>query len=465
MLDIDWIMSLTSDEYLKKIAKEKNFSFRGFIEGWTAPPTHLRNQLKAAFKGKQVKSTKPVMHIKMLLNTILKSTVEEFKITIDDTPTLEEFYINVEMNPNMKEIQVIAYYSLLFEKEFEENMDKVRQNIEQDKPVLSGISTVAGIDPLEKINAFIHNSLTAREVTSMLNTLEKTIQKNTRKKNYEKLQEELAQLDENEQSDENDIPLNFLLDKLSTTEKVDRPVVILAFLKYKDNYSKAKYHFLTQYLYTYTVKLKEKNAKTLKTKAENQLNELQVQHEEALEKIEELLAINEQKEEQIKKVHQEQDTLQKKMEEKLQEQSLQESILEEEKDENNKQLYNLQNYQEAINPLLSVFTRILEENPLLLITEDTKQLAHTPFQDNCICIEELHTDLRNSDATAYEDYKLFIERAYFTNSIDWLNFKSLLEKHSLNYTELSGYDLSDWLLQLIVAINKEEINHGHYTYN
>ncbi|WP_434179367.1 hypothetical protein [Bacillus thuringiensis] len=465
MLDIDWIMSLTSDEYLKKTAKESNYSIPGFVEGWNAPSTLLRKHMKTVFQGRQTRNRKQVMHIKMLFKTILKYTVEEFKLNSENEPTLEDFYLIIEINPGMTPIQIITIYYLFFEKEFVENTEKMKENIKQGKSVLTGISTVAGIGPLEKTNTFLHNSLTSKEVTSMLNTLEKTIQKNTRKKNYEKLQEELVQLDQNEQDDENEVFLNFLFNKLSATEKIDRPVVVLSFLKHKDNYTKAKYHFLVMYLYTCTVKLKEKSAKTLKTKVENQLHELQVQHEEALKKIEVLLAINEKKDEQIKEVHLEHDLLQKKLVEQSEEKLLQESILEEEKDENNKQLLNLQKYQEAINPLLTVFTRILEENPLLLIIKDTKALKHTPFKENCISIEEFHNDLQNSDATAYEDYKLFIERTHFTNSIEWLNFKSLLEKHALNYTELCGYDLSDWLLQLIFAINKEEMTHGHYTYN
>ncbi|GAB6422955.1 hypothetical protein bcgnr5372_27060 [Bacillus luti] len=466
MLDIDWILSITSDEYLKKTAKFTNFSLPGFVEGWNAPPSLLRTHIKSGLKGAKRKSN-PVLNIKILLNVILNETFKELKITDDTELTLENFYLIVEMNPTIQHIQVIAFYYTQFETECKKNINTLRKNIEEGKPILSGISTIESVNPLEKINTFMHNSLTPKEVTSFLNSLEKSILKNTRKKNYEQLQEELAKLEENteDENEENasykkENMLNFIFSKIAATPKVDRPVVILAFLKHNNNFAKAEYHFLTQYLYTYTVKLREKNAKTIKTTTEKQLLELQVQFDDVVQRMENLTLERKSTEESIEKSRIAYEKLEQKVEEQLQEISLQEEII---ADENNQKNQNSQLHQAAISPLLAVFTRIIDDNPLLLITTDIERFTHTPFQEHCISIDEFHFDLLNSDATAYEDYKLFIERAYFTSSIEWLEFRNLLEKHALHYTELSGYDLSDWLLQLINAINKEAIYYGNHT--
>ncbi|WP_336769706.1 hypothetical protein [Bacillus bombysepticus] len=469
MLDIDWILSITSDEYLKKAAKEANYSVPGFVEGWNAPPPLLRSNMKTSLKSPKRRNRNQIMHIILLFKTILKETFKEFKLDDSADPTIENFYLIVEMNPTITPVQVIAFYYLCFEDECKKNIDKIRTNIEEGKPILSGISTIESVEPLEKINSFMHNSLTEREVTAVLNTLEKSILKNTRKKTYEQLLEEFSLLDENHKDDSKESEdknkenmLNTLFSKIASATKVDRPVVVLAFLKHNDNYSKSEYHFLTQYLYTYAVKLKEKNAKTSKTNTEKELLELQVQFDDITKKMEKLILEREETEKSIQQSSEAYAKLEQMVEEQLQEMALQEAIIE---DENKTKNRNTQAHQEAIIPLLNVFTRILEDNPLLMITADNEQFTHTPFQEHCVSIDQLHYDLLNSDATAYEDYKLFIERAHFPNSVEWLDFRCLLEKHNLNYTELIGYDLSDWLLQLINAINKEAIYYGNHSYN
>ncbi|SFM44679.1 hypothetical protein [Salibacterium qingdaonense] len=420
MNEIDLLIKTLERKDMASIVKYFHIRVDGFQKSFhNAPSTKLKTAIYNELTNFSKKKKKP----KVKLNDIHKYLSE---CAISNNPNLknvnfEELGIIAEMGWKNESATILAILYTKFDDIYFENLNKIKDNIENKQFILNGI-----VDPLsldDKLKILSEKLISKKDTYNRLKEYVESVKK-------EKGEELFGTLSENV----NKNGIQSFIQILSNTDESNKVDVILAFLIEKERYRETDFQPFLHFVLSWFDK------KTLD--AELERNKILAEERDDL-----ATSLNDAKyfNNELSQLQNNYDNLLKKHQSLIENYN---DIL--------KEKGMLENQISALHPFNDYFKELSTSKNILIMTNETSIFKNTPLSECTIGIDDLSKNIRKKNTAPYKSKTIFITRMSFPTSREWNKTRKFFEQNNLPFYELAGYGLEDYIPQIIESLFKGE---------
>ncbi len=430
-MDKELLLSVLPREALIDICKRFKVRVDGFQKKLDrAQIGHLGTSVKTAITQSELRrkrkgGTTPVSLVE-IVEYLYDKTKERFPYV--ESVSVEELILEVEQNPAISSYEGLVVFYKRFPALYEEKMEMLLENKKNNIFIFTGVCDITDVSTIEKINGVVYSSYESDAVLSVLNTLRNRIES----REPGALEEATSKLNEGTEEE--------FFNLFRIMKKEFQQDINLAFLLKDDNYQKRKYVSLVLHAILdqsmYITDTSRNQAKILKVKNDELTFKLEEQ-----DKLIKVLKAKEAKVEQeankyleLKKVHE---------------------LMKQTKRKEEKQ-------KQSHDPFIQYFKELALEHNILIVTNEKQNFEGTPLSDFLYSAETLIMDKKSKSTAAIEGKHLFITRVSFKSTPIWLSLTKYLDKNNVTYTELSGYGISNYIVEITGCLNRKENIYDYY---
>ncbi|CAM3125610.1 hypothetical protein FITA111629_05160 [Filibacter tadaridae] len=336
--------------------------------------------------------------------------------------SLEEMGLMVEMGLEYSPGAILSLVYTKFPSKYEEYKVKLADNMKEGEPLLNGIFKELTVD--EKMNILREEVLTKADLYSRLKEYISQIEEEKGEVFYGEVHRKVNHSDEKS-----------FINELFVTPTNFRHIPMLAFLIEKNRYLEANYSFLLQHVIQSfdDQKLTEvyRTVDGLEEEVDKKENELcEIKGEsKRLEDVEEHYG---RLKERYTEVNQDNEALRA-------------------------SLVRLSEIQKSNEPFLRYFHNLLAKHRAIIVTSDTELFRNMEIMDYVEGVQEFHCHRKGKNTHRYQDKTVLISRTSFVSTSEWMVTKRFFESSNIYYFELSGYDISGYIEQIIENLHKERM--------
>ncbi|MGE6202975.1 hypothetical protein [Guptibacillus hwajinpoensis] len=336
--------------------------------------------------------------------------------------SLEDLALKLETDLKFSKGAILSLIYTNFRDDYDEYKEIMASNVEENKPLLKGIVNKITIE--EKLKTLQGELLSEDDLFNRLKEYISQVKEEAGKEFYEKVYHRV-----NISGEES------FLNELSLTPKDLRHIPILAFLIEKNRYLEVDYNYFLQYV----IRIFDDKERAVAFRTIKELEEEVDKKEKEFQKIKE-------EKERFEEIEKNNNRLKK-----------QYSELKEYNDKLVTRAARLYELQEINEPFLRYFQSLLSKHRARIITSDTEIFHNTEIIDYVEGIQEFHCHRKKKNAQRYRDQTILISRASFVSTPEWIVTKRFFENNKIHYFELSGYDISDYIKQIVENLHKERM--------
>jgi hypothetical protein len=423
VLDQEWFVETLTKKDLATVCSKFKVSVQGFQKNLNNAPEHLLlMSIKEALNNGIKKKKKNALVFEEILEKIVSEV--EGKCPYINNLTFEEFMIRAEMDTNLSTYQIIAVTFIKFPNEYKNHKLIMIDNLKNAQYIFHGLSKELTRPVIEKIEYLIDSRISEDENFHLLKRFQQDVMATDKGNKYKidkpKTEEEAFKL-------------------LTEVHEKERYLVLVSFLLHNNHYKDVKYKSLLYFALS-----------------EIQKYHLQTYKEESKKQVERSLGYEEENNhlnDEIKRINSEYDKIKillTNTEEQLMDNKQALEITQTKHDK-------LEKIFKQNEPLQMFFLRLVSENQFLIITKDSEQFIHTPFEGVTISPSDFKKQLRIKPLDTFREQVLFITRVSFQTGKEWIQFKNLLEESQLTYEELGHYEISYYIREIVEYLNRKEI--------
>ncbi|ALS74976.1 hypothetical protein AUC31_06935 [Planococcus rifietoensis] len=423
MEEIKMITNVFTKEEIVRIVENFNIKIPGFQRSFERVPIEmLRSYLAKELKASLTQKRKGRKH------TTISEVYEFISFTFaknnSEVPnlTLEELSFKIGVDVNYSTGIVLSLINTNFPEVYEKNKDLLINNVIQSEPILKNIIRSSTTD--EKIENIKKVLLSENALDIKINSYITEIKSIYSINFYEEIFFKV-----------NNKGADSFTKELLKTPKEDWYIHILAFLSEKERYLESKYSFLLQYVIScMEEKISNSQIKRITKLVEentHKSNKLSAAYEEN-KKLENIV----QEFENVSKSHNE---------------------LMEENQNLKITLTKLTEQRNREEPFLQYYDFLLKKHRAIIITSDIRLFEGTQLNDYVLSIEHFHQMRKEKNATFLLNKTILISRTSFISTNEWLVSKRYLEKNDFLFHEILGYEIEDYLKQILKVLQNERM--------
>ncbi|QHT45572.1 hypothetical protein M662_03265 [Bacillus sp. SB49] len=409
------------------IVQKFNIKVHGFQKNFSrAPEEMLKNfiikELKAGAKPKANNKRKGKKYT--TVQEVFKFISASF---INDHPEVEEMSVEdlalkLEMDYKFSKGAILSVIYTQFPDTYQEHKEVLERNVEEGKSLLDGI--VKQMSSEEKMEMLREEFSQEEYIYERLKTYVEKSKEIIGDKRYEEFKQSVNR--EGEASFANEV---------SSTPKSQRQYPVLAFLMENNRYKDERYKDFLMYVERWFESKKDEDNGFALSVMEEEAESFRKQSDEMQKELDQLCSVDEKN-----------DDLTFFLQEK-----------EKENQELRDRLIDLSDCQSINKPFIDYFQRLLRSRGAVIVTNDRELFTGTELIGYVESLETFHQHKRMKDVARYKNKLVLISRAAFSTSAKWLVTKRYLENNGIHYYELSGYDLSEYLNQIVDYLHRERV--------
>ncbi|MFB9859594.1 hypothetical protein ACFFLE_00520 [Salinicoccus siamensis] len=346
---------------------------------------------------------------------------------INDHPEVEEMSVEdlalkLEMNYKFSKGAILSVIYTQFPDTYQEHKEVLERNVDEGRSLLESI--VKQMSSEEKMEVLREEFSDEEYIYERLKTYVEKSKEIIGDKRYEEFRQNVNL--EGEASFANEV---------SSTPKSQRQYPVLAFLMENNRYKDERYKDFLMYVERWFESKKDEDNSYALSVMEEEAESFRKQSDEKQKKLDQLCTVNEKNDELT-------------------------SFLQEKEKENQElrdRIIDLSNCQSINKPFIDYFQSLLRRRGAVIVTNDRELFTGTELIDYVESLETFHQHKRMKDVARYKNKMVLISRAAFSTSAEWLVTKRYLENNGIHYYELSGYDLSEYLNQVVDYLHRERV--------
>ncbi|MFC4985941.1 hypothetical protein ACFPFV_11690 [Salinicoccus siamensis] len=335
---------------------------------------------------------------------------------------MEDLALKLEMNYKFSKGAILSVIYTQFPDTYQEHKEVLERNVDEGRSLLESI--VKQMSSEEKMEVLREEFSDEEYIYERLKTYVEKSKEIIGDKRYEEFRQNVNL--EGEASFANEV---------SSTPKSQRQYPVLAFLMENNRYKDERYKDFLMYVERWFESKKDEDNSYALSVMEEEAESFRKQSDEKQKKLDQLCTVNEKNDELT-------------------------SFLQEKEKENQElrdRIIDLSNCQSINKPFIDYFQSLLRRRGAVIVTNDRELFTGTELIDYVESLETFHQHKRMKDVARYKNKMVLISRAAFSTSAEWLVTKRYLENNGIHYYELSGYDLSEYLNQVVDYLHRERV--------
>ncbi|MFT4416035.1 hypothetical protein ACLM5H_19420 [Fredinandcohnia humi] len=323
---------------------------------------------------------------------------------------------------------MLAILYLHFQEIYMENLATLEDNIKNDVFILNGIIEEISLE--DKLTRFNEKLLRSDSYEQELNNIKEIIREEIGEEEYEEIKEKV-----NKNGNESFFRM------IHVTGKGKHYVPMIPFLLEEKRYTNNKYAPLLAKVLLEIIKQR----KIIEKDTNKTLDDTR----ETLVKVTGILKKEQENYSYLKKEHAVLKQRNNEMQINLSE--LSQELL--------KQKQHLEKSSEQFDELKTVVAfikHLLKEKQVILVSNETHLLENVLFGDFVIDVETLNYHIKKKDTRLFDDKVLCITRVSYPNTEKWRKHSNYLKQQMIQYCELSGYVIEEYIPQMLEFLYKRE---------
>ncbi|OFD92217.1 hypothetical protein BWGOE13_29300 [Bacillus mycoides] len=470
MVSNDWFADILDKDELLEICTRVRLNIQGFRDINKVPEAMLRRELRRAIQNGDShikiskRSNKNVVPFKSLMREVSKYASDKYNGSIE-TNTIEEFMYNVQYSKDLKPFELIAFIHEYFPNVYKDKFNIFISNKNNNEFILKGIAELKELTTFQKNwQILMHvkeNDNKVEEVRAydkLLSGVKNSPDNISGIVDYVMMSQRYRELKKMNDGTEEVL---FEVLKLKELKESERHLAVVAYLMKLDNLSKVENKNYIQ-LAIYEIQKQrskwdyialrdiEDASKSLSKELKKQENENQVVIKVNKKLNSNIQLLNNQNEIVLQQTIQKErdyDLLFEKYQNLLRINATQTAKL--------NQLEGILNEQ---NPVIDAYKGQINKLAFIVVinNHDHKRFQNSVLSQYVKTEKEFMKLLNPENISIIRDYVVYINRAIFGNTQEWIVMKELLVEYNIEFFELLGYSMVEYLEQILEYSHKNQ---------